>query len=178
VYFPDHAGTNGALFPSCSPRRIERAHGNVKACPAGSQIGSGTVKARAIQIGVTATGRVTMFNGPRGRSITLNVQTSLPAYINRSFAAPLEQLHGRYGEKLTIVDPPSLQQVLDGVWVAVKDFDVTVTGVVRRHGVAYSYMKATRCPRGALHGVFDFVDGPSGRTASTTADAKVRCSAR
>jgi hypothetical protein len=178
VYFPDHAGTNGHLFPSCSARRIERFNGNVRRCPKGSKIGSGTVTARAIQLGITARGRITAFNSRRGRAITLNVQTRLPAYINESFEAPLEQLHGRYGEKLTIVDPPQLQQILDGVWVAVEDFDMTVTGVVRRRGVAYSYLKARTCPKFPMHGVFDFVDGPSGRTARVTADAKVRCTAR
>ena len=71
--------------------------------------------------------------------------------------------------------PPSLQEILDGVFVAVEDFDVTVTGAVRKHGVAYSYLKAPRCPRNAAHGVFDFVDGTTGRTATATADAKVRC---
>ena len=178
VWFPDHAGTNGRLFPSCSARRIERFHGNVRRCPKGSQIGTGTVTAKAIQLGVTATGHVTVFNGRHGNALTINVQTSLPAYINESFEAPLEQLHGgRYGEKLTIEDPPSLQQILDGVWIGLEDFDLTVTGAVRRHGVTYSYMKARACPRGAVHGVFDFVDGPTGQTATVTKNTRVRCRA-
>jgi hypothetical protein len=177
IYFPDHAGTNGRLFPSCSARRIERFHGNVRRCPKGSEIGSGTVVATAIQLGVTATGHVTMFNSRRGRAVTFNVQTYLPAYINESFEAPLTQLHGRYGEKLTLSDPPSLQQILDGVWVAVKDFDVTVTGTIRSRGVTYSYLKARRCPTAALRGVFDFVDGETGETATATTDSKVRCRA-
>jgi len=176
VWFPDHAGTNGALFPSCSARRIKHFHGNVRRCPKGSQIGSGTVKAKAIQLGVTATGHITAFNSRRGRAITLNVQTYLPAYINESFEAPLELLHGsRYGEKLTIEDPPSLQQILDGVWIGVEDFDLTVIGAVRRHGVTYSYMKARTCPRGAAHGVFDFLDGETGQTATVTKDMRLRC---
>jgi len=178
VWFPDHAGTNGPLFPSCSARRIERFHGNVRRCPKGSQIGTGTVKAKAIQLGVTATGRLAWFNSRHGRAITINVRTFLPAYINESFEARLEQLHGgRYGEKLTIEDPPSLQQILDGVWVGVEDLDVTVTGAVRRHGVTVSYMKARTCPRGSAHGVFDFLDGPTGQTATVTKDMRVRCTA-
>ncbi len=178
VYFPDHAGTNGRMFPSCSARRIERFRGNIRRCPKGSKIGSGTVKAKAIQIGVTATGHVTVFNSRHGNAVTINVQTYLPAYINESFEAPLEQLHGKYGEKLTITDPPSLQQILDGVWVGVEDFDLTVTGTVRRNGVTYSYLKARACPRGAAHGVFDFIDGTTGQTATVTEDAKVRCTLR
>jgi hypothetical protein len=178
VYFPDHAGTNGRLFPSCSVRQIARFRGNIARCPKGSKIGSGTVKASAIQIGVTATGRVTMFNGPGGKSITLNIQTLLPAYINESIDAPITQLHGRYGEKLTLVVPHSLQEILSGVFVGVRDFDVTITGAVRVHGVAYSYLRARTCPSIPMHGVFGFKDWTSGRTASVTSDAKVRCSAR
>ena len=178
ILFPDHAGTNGRLFPSCSARRIERFHGNIHRCPKGSKIGGGTVEAIAIQLGVSATGHVTMFNSRRGRAITFNVQTYLPAYINESFEAPLTQMHGRYGEKLTLSDPPELQQILDGVFVAVKDFDVTVTGTVRSHGVMYSYLRASRCPTTALRGVFDFVNGETGQTATATTDAKVRCTVR
>jgi hypothetical protein len=177
IFFPDHAGTNGRLFPSCSARLIKRFHGNIRRCPQGSKIGSATVKATAIQLGVTATGHVTMFNSRHGRAITFNVQTYLPAYINESFEAPLTQLHGRYGEKLELSDPPNLQQILDGVYVAVHDFDATVTGAIRRHGVTYSYLKARTCPTSAMHGVFDFYDGATGRTATTAADTKVRCRA-
>ena len=178
ILFPDHAGTNGQLFPSCSARRIERYHGDVGRCPQGSRIGGGTATALAIQLGVTATARVTMFNSRRGRAITFNVQTNLPAYINESFEAPLTQLHGRYGEKLVMSDPPELQQILDGVYVAVKDFDVTVSGAVRKGGVTYSYLRARRCPTTAARSVIDFYNGETGATATVTTDAKVRCRAR
>ena len=151
IFFPDHAGTNGALFPSCSAEQIERFRGNLRRCPRGSKIGSGTVTAQALQLGITATGRVALFNGPGGRSIMFNIRTLLPAYINESIDAPLTQLHGRYGEKLTLVVPQSLQEILSGVFVAVKDFDVSLTGVARKDGVEYSYLKATQMPeeRGA-----------------------------
>jgi hypothetical protein len=177
VFFPDHAGTNGRLFPSCDAAQIERWHGNVNRCPKGSKIGSGTVKAQALQLGITATGRVTMFNSHHGKSITFNIQTYLPAYINESIDAPLTQLHGKYGEKLTLVVPHSLQEIISGVFVGVQSFDVTITGAVRAHGVGYSFLRARTCPKRAMHGVFDFEDWTSGQTATATADAKVRCTA-
>jgi len=177
IFFPDHAGTNGALFPSCSAKQIERFRGDVKRCPRDSKIGSGTVTAQALQLGITATGRVVMFNGPGGRSITFNIRTLLPAYINESIDAPLTQLHGRYGEKLTLVVPQSLQEILSGVFVAVKDFDVSLTGVAHRDGVEYSFLKARRCPKNAVHGVFDFKDWTTGQIATATVDSKVRCRA-
>jgi hypothetical protein len=178
MFFPDHAGTNGRLFPSCSARRIERFHGNVRRCPPGAKIGTGTVTAKALQIGITATGHVTLFNSHRGRSVTFNIQTYLPAYINESLDAPITQLHGRYGEKLTLVVPHSLQEILSGVFVGVQDFDVTLSGTVRRHGVTYDYLKARTCPRRAMRGVFDFKDWTSGQTAGVTTDAKVQCRLR
>jgi len=178
LYFPDHAGTNGPLFPSCSARQITRFHGNLARCPKGSRIGSGIVKASAIQLGITATGQVALFNGPHGKSITFHVRTVTPALIDRSFEAPITQLHGRYGEKLTLVVPHSLQEILDGVFVAVRDFDVTLGGAIRLHGVEYSYLKAPACPKTPLHGVFDFMDWTSGQSATTTVDSKVRCTVR
>jgi hypothetical protein len=175
IFFPDHAGTNGRLFPSCSARQIERFGGNVGRCPEGSKVGSGTVRAQALQLGITANGRVTMFNSRRGKSITFNIQTYLPAYINESLEAPLTQLRGIYGEKLTLVVPHSLQEIISGVFVGVQTFDVTISGAVRVHGVEYSFLKARTCPKRALHGIFDFTDWTTGQRASATADAKVRC---
>jgi hypothetical protein len=178
VFFPDHAGTNGPLFPSCSAQQIERFHGNLRRCPKGSQIGSGTVTARALSLGITARGRVTLFNGPHGKSITFNIQTLNPARIDASLVAPITQLHGIYGEKLTLVVPHALQEIIPGVFVGVQDFDVTISGVTRAHGKQYSYLKARTCPRRALHGEFDFLDSTTGRTTTATADTRVRCTVR
>jgi hypothetical protein len=178
IFFPDHAGTNGRLFPSCSARQIKRFHGNVNRCPKGSRIGSGTLKAKALQIGLTAGGTVAMFNSHHGRSITFNIQTILPAYINKSLDAPITQLHGKYGEKLTLVVPPSLQEILSGVFVGLQEFDVTIDAGVRVRGVDYTFLKARTCPKRKLHGVFDFVDGATGQTATTTTDTKVACELR
>lgn len=175
VFFPDRAGTNGRLFPSCSAQQIERFRGNVGRCPKGSKLGSGTVKAQALQLGITATGRVSLFNSRRGKSIAFNIQTLHPAAINESLDASLTQLNGMYGEKLTLVVPHSLQEILTGVFVGVQAFDVTIGGAVLVDGVQHSFLRARTCPKRALHGVFDFKDWTTGQTATVTADAKVRC---
>ncbi|HZV72684.1 MAG TPA: hypothetical protein VFF79_03120 [Conexibacter sp.] len=175
TFFPDHSGSNGRLFKSCSAAQIERFHGNIGRCPKGSIIGSGTVEASALQLGITATGRVTMFNSHRGKSITFNIQTTLPAYINESLDAPLTQLHGTYGEKLTLVVPHSLQEIISGVFVGVQKFDVTIGGAVLVHGVEFSFLKARTCPKLAMRGVFDFENWATGQTATATTDAKVHC---
>jgi hypothetical protein len=180
LLFPDHAGTNGRLFPSCSARQIERFHGDIRRCPNGSKIGGGTVDAQLFALGITVKDcPVTMFNGPHGKSITFHVEDSRPARINESFDAPLTMLHDRrYGEQIVLRDPPSLMQPLPGVYVGVQDFNVTAGATARVHGVTYSYFKARTCPTWAIHGVFDFTDPASGQPSSTTADTKVRCRAR
>jgi hypothetical protein len=175
IFFPDHAGTNGRLFPSCDAAQIERFHGAVRRCPRGAEIGSGTVTAQAPQLGVTAHARVAAFNSHRGRSITLNFHAVQPADINESLDARITQLHGVYGEKLTLVVPHTLQEILPGVFVGVQRFDVTLGGSVTTHGVTQSFLKAPRCPKRAMHGVFDFKDWTTGQTATVTTDAKVRC---
>ncbi len=177
IFFPDHAGTNGRLFPSCSAQQITRWRGNVKRCPSDSKIGSGTVTAQVQQLGITATGHVAMFNSQHGKSIAVNIQTLLPAYINQTIEAPITQLHGRYGEKLSIVVPHTLQEVLSGVFVGVKDFDVTITGDTRVHGVEYTYLKARTCPKSTVHGDFDFLDSATGQGARAAVDTKIRCRA-
>lgn len=177
IFFPDHAGTNGRLFASCSAPQIARWRGNIKRCPRGSKIGSGSVTAQVQQLGLTATGHVAMFNSRHGKSIAVNIQTLLPAYINETIEAPITQLHGRYGEKLAIVVPHSLQEVLSGVFVGVKDFDVTITGSARVQGVDYSYLKARTCPKSTVHGDFDFLDSNTGQAASAAVDTKIRCRA-
>ena len=175
VFFPDHAGTNGRMFPSCSAKQIERFHGAISRCPQGSKIGDGTVEAKAIQLGITAHGRVSVFNSHHGRNITINIQTLHPAIINESIDAPLTQLHGKYGEKFTLVVPHSLQEILPGVFVAVRKFNVTLGGAIRVRGVDYSFLRARACPKRAVHGVFDFKNWTTGQTATATASAKVHC---
>lgn len=176
IFFPDHSGTNGRLFASCSAKQIDHVNGAISRCPKGSKIGSGTVTAQALQLGITAKGRVTMFNSHHGKSITFNIQTNLPAYINESLDAPLTQLHGgRFGEKLTLAVPHSLQEIISGVFVGVQTFDVTIGGAVLAHGVEYSFLKARTCPTTALHGVFDFEDWTTEQTATATADARTHC---
>jgi hypothetical protein len=175
LYFPDR-GTDGRPFPSCDARQIERFHGNVRRCPKGSKIGSGTVKARVLQLGVTATGTVTMFNSRHGKSITFNIRAIHPAAINRSFDGQLTPLRGRrYRRKLTLEVPPTLQEVLPGTFVAVQEFDVTIDGAVRVHGVQHNYVEARTCPKWPMRGTFDLTDSTTGHPASVTTDAELRC---
>jgi len=167
------ARVNGALFPSCSAAKLRHAHGRLSACPKGSKIGYGVGTGRAVSVGVTSSGRLTVFNGPGGRSIVLNFVVVNPALINATFEAPIVRLHGgRYAFKLVTLVPPELQRILDGD-VVVQRLDIT-TGATRViHGRRRGYYEAASCPKhggSAIHGDFRFNQG-----ASATSDLKVVC---
>jgi hypothetical protein len=179
VWFPAGVGIpNGKLFASCSASQISRAGGVLSRCPKGSRVGGGTVRAKAIQLGVTSSGKVAIFNGPHGRSVTFNIQASIPANINESFDAPIVRVHGKYGYKLTLPVPHSLQEIITGVFVGIIEFNVTTNGTTRVHGRKRGFIEALKCPKSGgapLHGDFDFEDWSTGQTASTKADTTIRC---
>ncbi len=162
VSFPAGAVTNGKYFKSCSAKQLTKAHNVLSKCPKGSQIGKGTVLAKAVQLNVVSTGKVTLFNGPGGKSITFNIHALIPADINQSFDAPLKKTHGKYGYTLTLVIPHALQEILDGVFVSVRNFKVKTGATVTVHGKKRGYIEATKCPKNGkapVHSVIDFLDG-------------------
>jgi hypothetical protein len=178
IFFPAGFVANGRLFPSCSAKQIERLGKILSRCPKGSRIGSGKVTADAIQLGVTSQARVAIFNSNHGKSATLNIQASIPANINESFDAPLVRVHGRYAYKLTLAVPPSLQQILTGVYVGLKRFDISVGATRRVHGRTRGFAEALSCPRSGKvrgHGDVDLFDSTTGAHASASVDTNVRC---
>jgi hypothetical protein len=170
---PSGATANGKLFPSCSARTLNRARGRLSACPRGSKIGSGVATGTAVDIGVTSTGRLTLFNGPNGKSITLNVSIINPAQINMTLSVPLRKTSGRFGYVTTANIPPGLQTILDGP-IVVRRIDLK-TGATRTvRGVRRGYIEAFRCPRSRrapLHGDFTFSQG-----VKTSSSATIACS--
>ncbi len=163
---------NGKLFPSCSAATLNRARGRLSACPDGSQVGRGIATGTAVDIGVTSSGRLTFFNGPGGRSLTLNVSIINPAQINATFSAPIKKISGRYGYSVTFNIPAQLQTILDGP-IVVRRIDATVgaTRVIR--GVRRGYIEAIRCPRSRrvpAASSFTFDDGTTSR-----AETEISC---
>jgi hypothetical protein len=176
VSFPKGAVANGRLFPSCSAKQLNRVHGVLSKCPKGSKIGGGTTTARAIALGITATAKVTLFNGPHGKSVTFNIDVTNPAQINESFDAPLVKTKGKYGYTLTLKVPNDLQTILNSP-IAVTRFAVTTGGttIQKIHGrkVKRGYIEAMACPKGGkapLH-----VDVFFQNNVTTAADAQIPC---
>jgi len=177
VKFPSGVGKpNGNLFPSCSVATLTKARNRLSACPRGSKIGSGIAKGTAVDLGVTSSGRLTLFNGPGGKSITFNVSIITPALINKTFSAPLKKISGKYGYVLTSPIPTELQNILDGP-IIVRSIDVTtgLTRVVR--GVRRGYIEAFKCPKSGkapLHADFSF-NTDTGGSATSSSDTNILC---
>jgi len=171
--FGKGARFNGTLFPSCSAAKIRKAHGRLSVCPKGSKIGYGVAIGRAVSVGITSSGKMTIFNGPGGRSIVLNFVVINPALINATFQAPIKRLHGgRYAFELATAVPPELQTILEGD-IVVERIDI-VTGATRTiDGRRRGYFEAAHCPKrggSAIHGEFQFNQG-----ASASSDLTVLC---
>jgi hypothetical protein len=171
--FPNGIGKpNGNLFPSCSVAKLKAAHNRLSACPKGSKIGKGIATGTAVDIGVTSSGVLTLFNGPGGKSVTFNVNITTPALINDTFSAPLRKISGKYGYVLTNNIPADLQTILDGP-IIVRKIDVT-TGITRViHGVKRGYIEAFKCPKShkaPVHADFFFSEG-----ATSSADSNILC---
>jgi len=177
VRFPSGvAKPNGNLFPSCSVKQLEKAHNRLNACPKGSKIGRGIATGTAVDINVTSTGALTLFNGPGGKSITFNVNITRPALINKSFSAPLKKTSGKYGYVLTNNIPTELQNILDGP-IIVRSIDVTTGGTIVKNGVKRGYIEAYKCPKShkaPMHVDFAF-NTDTNLSATSSADTTIAC---
>ena len=177
VKFPAGVGKpNGNLFPSCSAAKLNAANGNLRVCPKGSKIGRGIAVGTAVDIGVTSSGALTLFNGPGGKSITFNVSIITPALINESFSAPLKKISGRYGYSLSSPIPSELQNILDGP-IIVRSISVTTGATIVKNGVKRGFIEAYKCPKShkaPLHSDF-FFNTDTGLTATSSADTNITC---
>jgi hypothetical protein len=153
------AHLNGQFFPSCSADMIR----NHQVCPKGSKVGSGTA------LGEVGTGPdaaqepivVTLYNGPKGKSITFRIQGEQPAVIDVPFDAPLTTFStGDYNYGLNVVVPDILQRVA-GLPISLKFFNVKVGTTTKHKGKKVGYIQTLICPPKALvpiRGDFTFLD--------------------
>jgi hypothetical protein len=178
IYFPHGPRVNGALFPSCDPRRLRRLRGAPSACPAGSRLGGGVALGTSPQFaGVVEHLKVDLYNGAGGRSIVFWLHGESPVLIAGMIVAPFTALRGgRWGYRLTLNVPHDLQEIASGVFASLLDFKVTTGGSVVRHGRRHGFIETLACPPGALvpvRGVFSFRGG-----GSATTDSYIACGHR
>lgn len=180
ISFPRGLRTNGALFPSCDPAALQRAHGRPSACPRGSRLGAGRARGTSPQVvDMFENLGVEVYNGPGGRSLLFFVHGREPLVVRGLIVAPLARVGaGRFGYRLTMPVPHSLQEIArGGFFASLLRFRARVgaTVRVRQHGrlVTRGYVEAQACPAGALlplRGVFAFRGG-----AHAAADGSIVC---
>ena len=153
------ARVNGQLFPSCTADKIR----NHEPCPKGSIIGKGT--------GLGTVGDppnaaeepidITLYNGPKGKSIVFRIQGEQPAVIDVPFDAPLKTLSGgAYNYELTVTVPDILQRIA-GLPISLKFFNVKVGATRKVKGKKRGWIETLICPPKALvpiSGDFTFID--------------------
>jgi hypothetical protein len=175
--FPKGAVENGKLFPSCSAATLQAARGVLSKCPKGSKIGGGVATGTAVALGITSTGALTLFNGPGGKSITMNINIVRPAAINATFSAPLKKTPGKYGYKLTVNVPTSLQSILDGP-IVVRRIQAKTGASITVNGKQRGYIEGIKCPKSKkapIQGNFFFTDAVTNVDATSKTDSTIAC---
>lgn len=168
--FSTKARFNGALFPSCSAQRLRAAHGNLHVCPKGSRVGGGTAAGRAVTFGISGSGKLAIFNGPGGKSLTFNFSLIHPVQLNVTWSDPIVRLDGGRTILIRERDPMELQSILDSDIVVTRiDIHTGATRVV--HGRRRGYIEAGNCGHGGtLHNTYYFKGG-----ATTTTELHGAC---
>src|SRR5215212_4142673 len=138
------AHVNGNLFPSCTAEKIR----NHEACPKGSQIGTGTGLGtvgdppNAAEEPIT----LTLYNGPKGKSIVFRIQGDQPAVIDVPFDAPFKTLSGgTYNYQLTVNVPEILQRIA-GLPISIKNLNVKVGATRKVKGKKRGWIETLICP--------------------------------
>lgn len=179
--FPKGAVVNGKSFPVCTAAKILAAHGSLKACPKGSKIGSGVATGTAVALDppITSTGTLSLFNGPGGKSVTMNVNIVRPAAINATFSSPLKKTSGKFGYKSTVNIPASLQSILDGPIVVRRiQFSIGATTTIGGKKRGYVEANASACPKSGkvpIRGDFFFTDANTLVDATSHTDGNIKC---
>jgi hypothetical protein len=178
VFFPHGPRVNGALFPSCDPKKLRKHRGDPRACPRGSRIGSGVALGTSPQFStVTEKLQVELYNAAHGHQIIFFIHGEHPVAISGMIVASFQAIHShRWAYKLTLNVPRGLQQISRGIYASLLDFKTTVNASVVVHGVRHGFIEVLACPPGALvpvRGVFDFLGGDS-----ATDDGYISCGKR
>jgi len=148
----------GYKLPGCSATQVV-----LGTCDAKAKVGGGT--ALALAAGLDEPLKLTAFNGNDGRTLLIHVEGQRPVPMNDVLVATLSRSSGRYGSKMTIDVPQSLQQPAPGVLATLLDFNLTVKGGT----TSAPLIGVSGCPRGGLNvgGAFTYTDGTTQSTATS-----------
>ena len=183
VWFTKEGLTNAKQFPGCTSAKVFQ---DEKTCPSGSKVGSGT--AEGIGIGLDEHVKLTAFNQPNGKGITVLVVGESPLIIREVVVANLKTLSGdpKYKYELTFAVPKNLQSPAPGVIAAIKNLSLTIPvtylkkngKIVKKKGKKVPYIATTGCAAGHWFGkyVADYTTSfDSAIESSQTVELTVPC---
>lgn len=163
VHFDRNLKFGGKYVKTCAKETVRT---DDTKCPKGSRVGSGTASATAAALNQTENLTVTAYNGPGGKSIELLLVGDSPLPIHDVLEGKLSSDKGKFGQKLTVRIPDSLQQPVMGVYATLTDFKTVVkaTGSKKR-----PYVGLAGCTKKKLHFQSDFVfsDNSKSKAVST-----------
>jgi hypothetical protein len=161
VHFDKNLKFGGKYVKTCS---ADKVRSNNTACPKGSKVGTGS--ATGVALGLTENLTVTAYNGPGGNKIELLVDGTSPLTIHDVIEGKLQSDKGKFGKKLVVAIPDTLQQPAPGAFATLTDFKTSVKGTGSKKR---PYIGLAGCTKKKLHFQSDFVftDG-STSTATTT----------
>src|SRR3954447_3621960 len=149
----------GRFFPSCSADQIR----NHQACPNGSIIGHGKAVGMVGGPENPAIENIdlTLYNGPKGKSITFRIQGKQPAVIDVPIDGPLKTFSGGNYNFQLVVDIPDILQRIAGLPISLDFLNVKVGATRKVKGRTVGYIETLICPPPALvpiHGDFAFLE--------------------
>jgi hypothetical protein len=158
--FTRGAKVHPEAFATCTTKLIEQK--GPDACPKGSQLGTGTATANALETVFPA--KMWVFNGPKaGKNHKILVYAVALSTVRIFLEGTLKQTSGKYGWVLDL-PVPRIRTVGD-LDASIIDFHTTVGGVGKK-GVPF-IEAPTSCSGGwPFFGSFSYADGGSGTSAA------------
>jgi opacity protein-like surface antigen len=165
VHFDKNLKFGGKYVKTCS---ADKVRSNNTACPRGSKVGTGS--ATGVALGLTENLTVTAYNGPGGNKIELLVSGTSPLTIHDVIEGKLQSDKGKFGKKLVVAIPDTLQQPAPGAFATLTDFKTSVKGTGSKKR---PFVGLAGCTKKKLNFQADFVftDG-----STSTAKSTAKCS--
>jgi hypothetical protein len=165
VHFDKNLKFGGKYVKTCS---ADKVRSNNTACPKGSKVGTGS--ATGVALGLTENLSVTAYNGPGGNKIELLVSGTSPLTIHDVIEGKLQSDKGKFGKKLVVAIPDTLQQPAPGAFATLTDFKTSVKGTGSKKR---PFVGLAGCTKKKLNFQADFVftDG-----STSTAKSTAKCS--
>jgi hypothetical protein len=165
VHFDKNLKFAGKYLKSCTAAQVQA---DDTKCPKGSKVGSGSATGTAL--GLTENLTVTAYNGPSGSKLELLVDGAAPLQIHSVIEGKLQSDSGKFGKKLAVTIPDSLQQPAPGAFATLTDFKTAVKGTGSK---SRPYIGLAGCTKKLLNYKSDFVFTDN---STSTATSTSKCS--